>query len=352
MNVGSLFCGYCKNFKANYAITILRKFIIAIFCLFLPLFANEPFMPNNNHSINILTENDAYFEPFIKSDEYYTAGHYISYLSPEFEDSWINKVAAFSHFYDKHFSRFFIALKQELYTPDSKYNYDFSAPKDDILFGAALYANFAIVSRTRDFMEQISFDIGLVGPYAFGKEVQNGVHRITNNREALGWDYGLKSEILLNLHYGLIWRWVFIEDFFDVLPNFQISLGNALTAINAGAKFRIGYGLKNDFGLQKLQSKFAQNIAGDGLKIYAIFGINGSVVGRDMFIEGNTAFLTGNKGVQSGVRINRLIYEIEAGFMIGYKYFSLGYIWSNQSKRFKEQKHYHKYGSIRVEIAF
>lgn len=316
------------------------------------LLCGDDFMPNNNHSINIITENDAYFEPFIKSDEYYTAGHYISYLSPEFAESPLNYLALFSHLYPKHFTRFQIALKQELHTPDKKYDYDFYAPKDDILFGAGLYANIAFLSRTQDFMEQISFDIGAVGAVALGKQTQNTIHKWTKNREALGWDYGIKNEILLNLHYGLIWRWVFIEDFFDVLPSFQISLGNALTAINAGARFRIGYGIKNDFGIQKLKSLFAQNIVGDGLKIYAIFGINGSIVGRDMFIEGNTAFFTGNKGVQSNVKINRFLYEIEAGFMIGYKYFSMGYIWTNQAKRFKEQNRYHKYGSIRIEIMF
>ena len=198
-------------------------------------------------------------------------------------------------------------------------------------------------------MEQFSLDIGLVGPKAFGKQVQNGVHRLTNNGEAKGWDYhGLKSEILVNLHYGFIYRWVFIEDFFDVLPQFQISLGNAYTALNVGARFRVGYGIRNDFGLQKLKSRFAQNIVDDGLKIYAVFGINGSIVGRDMFVEGNT----GKNAPKSGVKLNRFLYEIEFGAMIGWKYLSFGYIWSNESLRFKGQNGHHKYGSLRLEIMF
>ncbi len=335
--------------QSKQIITFLQKFTIAILCLFLPLSADESFAPNANHGITIISENDAYFEPLIKSDEYYTAGHYVSYLSPEWSDSWINKIAAFSHLYDKHFSRFSVALKQEIYTPDKKYDYDFTPPTNDILFGAALYANLSFVSRTRDFMEQFSLDIGVVGPYAFGKQVQNGVHRITNNREALGWNVGaLKSEILVNLHYGLIWRWVFIEDFFDVLPQFQISLGNAYTAASAGIKFRVGYGIKNDFGAQKLKSRFAQNIVGDGLKIYGVFGLSGSVVGRDMFVEGNT----GKSAPKSPVTINRFLYEVEVGAMIGWKYLSFGYIWTSEYPRFREQNGHHKYGSLRLEIMF
>ena len=312
--------------------------------------ANAEFKINKNHSINIVSENDAYFEPFIRSDEYYTAGHYFSYLSPEFADSWINKIAGFAHLYDAHFTRFSIALKQEIYTPENKYIYnDGTTPlQNDILFGAGLYANLSFVSRTRDFMEQFSIDLGVAGPLALGKEAQNGVHKLTNNGIARGWDYfGLKNEALINLHYGIIWRWVFIEDFFDILPYFQISLGNAYTAANAGARFRVGYGIRNDFGFQKLKSRFAQNIADDGLKIYAVFGVNGSVVGRDMFIQGNSF-----GGAKSGVKLNHFLYEIEFGAMIGWKYLSFGYIYTAESKRFKEQKWQHKYGSIRLEIMF
>ena len=338
-----------KRRKFAKSSNLLATLFFAIFTQIAPLSADESFALNKNHGITILSENDAYFEPLIKSDEYYTAGHYISYLSPEFTDSWINKIAAFSHLYDKHFSRFSIALKQEIYTPDKKYDYDFTPPTNDILFGAALYANLSFVSRTRDFMEQFSVDIGIVGPYAFGKQVQNGVHRITNNREALGWNVGaLKSEILVNLHYGLIWRWVFIEDFFDVLPQFQISLGNAYTAASAGIKFRMGYGIKNDFGAQKLKSRFAQNIVDDGLKIYGVFGFGGSVVGRDMFVEGNTA----KSAPKSPVTINRFLYEVEVGAMIGWKYVSFGYIWTSEYPRFREQNGHHKYGSLRLEIMF
>ena len=340
-----------RESKTQININIFTKIFFAFLFVSNLTHANE-FAPNKNHAINIVSENDAYFEPFIKSDEYYTAGHFISYLSPEFEaDSWLNKIAGFAHLYDTHFTRFAISLNQELYTPDKKYNYnDRTVPlRDDILFGAGLYANLSFLSRTRDFMEQFSLDIGLVGPKAFGKQVQNGVHRLTNNGEAKGWDYhGLKSEILVNLHYGFIYRWVFIEDFFDVLPQFQISLGNAYTALNVGARFRVGYGIRNDFGLQKLKSRFAQNIVDDGLKIYAVFGINGSIVGRDMFVEGNT----GKNAPKSGVKLNRFLYEIEFGAMIGWKYLSFGYIWSNESLRFKGQNGHHKYGSIRVEIMF
>ncbi len=308
----------------------------------------ESFKINPNHSISIATENDVYFEPFVNTDRFYTAGHSISYLSPEYADSWLNNVAIFSHLYGKNFARFGVKLTQELYTPDDKYKYDFTPPTRDILFGAALYASAEFISRTRDFAEQISLDLGVIGPLALGRQAQNGIHKLTNNRQARGWDYQLKNEPLVNLHYGIIYRWVFIEDFFDILPWASFSLGNANVSISAGAKMRIGYGLRNDFGYQKVKSRFAQIIADDGFKIYAFFGAQGSLVGRDIFIEGNT----GKNGRKSSVRIKHELYAFEAGAMVGYKYFSIGYVWSNESPRFKEQRGQHKYGSLRIEIMF
>ena len=343
-----------RESKTQTNINIFTKIFFAFLFVLTLTHANE-FAPNKNHAINIVTENDAYFEPFIKSDKYYTGGHYVSYLSPEFAQSWLNKIAGFAHLYDRHFTRFAVALKQELYTPNKPRDYDFTAPSNDILFGAGLYGSLAIISRTRDFMEQFSLDIGVVGPLAYGKETQNLIHKATKNPIYRGWDAPngtLKNEVLINLHYGLIWRWVFIEDFFDVLPSVQISLGNALTAANVGIKFRIGYGIKNDFGLQKLRSRFAQNIISDGLKVYVFFGASGSAVARDMFVQGNTSALTRGAGVKSGVKLNRFLYEIELGAMVGWKYLSFGYVWSNESKRFREQNGHHKYGSLRLEIMF
>ncbi|RDU65023.1 lipid A deacylase LpxR family protein [Helicobacter sp. MIT 14-3879] len=322
---------------------------IKIYFLVIPCFllSNQfdNFKKNENQIISILTENDAYFEPFIKSDKYYTAGHYISYVSSEYENIFLNKIALLSYLYDNNYSRFNITLNQEIYTPASKYT--IPPPKNDALYGAAFFVTFGVINRTRNLMEQISLDIGFVGPWALGKQIQNGIHKITNNRSSLGWDYQIKNEFLLNLNYGLIYRWTFIEDFFDILPQANIFLGNSYTAISAGARMRIGYGIKNDFGIQKYKSKISQIIVEDGLKIYALVGINGSIVGRNIFIEGNTF-----GGVKSNLKLNRFLYEYELGLMIGYKYISLSYLYTRSSKAFKTQNDLHSYGSIRLEISF
>lgn len=328
--------------------------VLFILALQMALFANweghKSFNINKNQSVGLITENDSYIDilkGYTRTDKLYTAGQYLSYLSPEFENSQINEISALSRLYDTHFTRFAIAIKQEMHIPKDRDRRKFTPPKNDILFGASLYANVAFISRTPDFMEQLSLDLGVVGPYAFGKETQNGVHRLTNNPHIYGWDYAaLKSEFVANLHYGLIWRLRIYDDYFDALPQFRLSLGNAFTAVATGINFRLGYGLENDFGSPKLKSRFHQNIAGNGLKIYGVFGINRNYIARDIFIEGNTGR---NK---SAVRAKHVVDEIELGAVIGWKNFSLGYVYVTETPRFKEQNFHHKYGSFQLEYIF
>lgn len=328
----------------------MRLVLIAVVCVLQISLSAQEFITNKNQSINLISDNDSYIDmlkPNVLSDKYYTAGQYLSYLSQEFQHSPINEFALLSRLYGDYFSRFSVAIKQEMHTPkDRNYN-KFTPQSDDILFGATLYANAAILNRTPDFMEQISLDIGVSGPYAFGKEVQNFVHRITKNPIITGWDYAaLKNEIIANLHYGMIYKVRIFDDYIDALPQFQLSLGNALISANFGIKLRIGGGLSNDFGLSKLKSRFHQNIISDALKIYGVIGVNKSVVWRDIFIDGNTF------KHNSGVKANRFVDEFEIGAMIGYKHFSLGYLFTQESKRFKEQKAGHKYGSFVMEFVF
>lgn len=323
----------------------MRKTILLFLLPALAICEDLDFKKDNHQMLSLVTENDAYFRPFIKTDRYYTAGHYLSYTSKEFDDSFLNKIKLFSYLYDSSYARFNISLNQELHTPLNKFTPNPS--KDDAPYGAALFASFSSINRTKNFVEQLGVDIGVIGPIALGRQTQNTIHKITSNRPSLGWDTQIRNEFLLNLNYGIIYRWNFIEDFFDILPQGQVFLGNGYTAISAGARMRIGYGMRNDFGIQKFKSKISQSMVDDGLKIYILAGTNGSIVGRDIFIEGNTF-----GGVKSNLEIKRLIYEFELGAVIGYKNVSLSYLFTRGSKKFRGQKDFHSYGSIRLDISF
>ncbi len=323
---------------------MIKMRYILFFIFPLILFSNE-LIKRDKQILSLITENDAYFEPFIKSDRYYTAGHYLSYTSKEFDDSFMNKIAVFSHFYDKSLSSFSVSLNQEIYTPEDKHRIPLK--KDDALFGGYLYANITISNRADEFLEQIGFDIGVVGPYALGRQVQNGVHKITNNRQVEGWKYQIKNEFIMNFYYNIIYRLNLFDNIFDISPNFLLSLGNANIYADAGIKLRIGYGLNNDFAIPSVRNRIVSNTIEDGFRIYLLGGLKYKFVGRNIFLEGNTI-----RGVKGNLSLNRMIYEMEIGALIGYKNFAISYLFTNRQKEFKTQSTNHTYGSIRFEISF
>lgn len=310
------------------------------------LFCDEmDFKKDEHQMVSIVSENDAYSRIFVKNNEKMYIGHYLSYTSKEFDDSFLNKIKLLSYLSNNSYARFNISLNQEIYTPINKYST--TMLNNDIPYGAALFASLSSINRTKNFVEQLGVDIGSVGPLALGKQTQNFIDKITSNAPSLGWNNQIKNEFLLNLNYGVIYRWNFIEDFFDILPQGQIFLGNGYTAISAGAKMRIGYGMKNDFGIQKYKSSFSSIITNDGFKMYFLTGVDGSIVGRNIFIQGNTF-----GGLKSGLTLNPFVYDFEVGFVVGYKNISLSYLFTRNSKEFKEQINFHNYGSIRLDIIF
>ncbi|MFS7886867.1 lipid A-modifier LpxR family protein [Helicobacter pylori] len=101
------------------------KFIL---CLSLGIFAwakeiiptpSTPLTPSKRYSINLMTENDGYINPYI--DEYYTAGNQIGFSTQEFDFSK-NKAMKWSSylgFFNKspRVTRFGISLAQDIVYP-------------------------------------------------------------------------------------------------------------------------------------------------------------------------------------------------------------------------------------------
>lgn len=96
------------------------KFIL---CLLLGTFAwakediLTPLTPSKRYSINLMTENDGYINPYI--DEYYTAGNQIGFSTKEFDFSKNKamKWTSYLGFFNKspRVTRFGISLAQDIY---------------------------------------------------------------------------------------------------------------------------------------------------------------------------------------------------------------------------------------------
>jgi lipid A 3-O-deacylase len=149
-------------------------------------------------------------------------------------------------------------------------------------------------------LDRATVTLGLVGPGAGGRKVQNGWHHfmapLLNAPQAEGWPYQLKNEPGLVLAEERKWRFAApVGDFeADLLPEVNVSLGNIFTYAGGGAMVRFGRRLKADWGPPRIQpalsgSDFVNPGAyRDGWAWYVFAGGEGRAVARNIFIDGNT----------------------------------------------------------------
>jgi hypothetical protein len=81
--------------------------------------------------------------------------------------------------------------------------------------------------------------IGIVGEYSFAEEVQQGGHTLIDATEPQGWDHQLDNELVINFQY-MKKRKLWNRPSFDCAFNFDLSVGNFSTGINAGIEMRFG----------------------------------------------------------------------------------------------------------------
>ncbi len=311
--------------------------------------------PYDKFTIKLTTENDAYLEPF--TDEYYTAGHSIGFTSKEmdFSNEEISEKYKFLSTLGKiglanypRVTRFNIDLSQEIYTPKDR---TATPDKFDRPYAGYLYLSLGISNRNNEVQEHLWLNLGVVGPYSFAKEVQNFVHNyISNDYLLLGWDTQISNEFAFNLYYQITRKFTLYNGNIissDFLLNSDTAVGNVDIHLGVDMRFRVGYNLHVDFGVPKINTSYkASPVSSDDFTLYWFIGAGGRLVGRNLFIEGNT-FSSG-----TNLKLNPFIYDFETGVAAAYKGFRFSYVFTLKSKEFRTQKNNLSYGSILLELSF
>ena len=110
-------------------------------------------------------------------------------------------------------------------------------------FAAYFYGSFGIqkVFKKNNALKT-TFQIGVIGPSAFGKNLQDFIHNIYGFKEAVGWKYQIKNAIGLNFNVAHTQK-IFnkTEKFFDVFWTNRGKIGTIDTNISSGFLTRIGF---------------------------------------------------------------------------------------------------------------
>lgn len=199
------------------------------------------------------------------------------------------------------------SLGQSIFTPQDK---TISAPQPhDRPYAGWLYAGLTLLKSTPppapgtsglNELDTLELNLGVVGPDAFGKQVQRGFHNaVFGSEDPKGWANQLKNEPGLLLAYDHKWRELWQADFgyvgADLTPNAGVELGNVRTDASVGLTVRLGQDLPADYGPPRI----LPGLAGSDFFLsdadtsnhfgwYLFAGVTGRAVARDIFLDGNS----------------------------------------------------------------
>jgi hypothetical protein len=275
--------------------------------------------------IAILEENDSIYSD---DDQYYTQGFEFLYLTPQ--------VGADSPFYapfqalsggwampfnggGQNVSRNYeIVFGQSIFTPNATHT---TRPRaEDRPYAGWLYGGIGMIQdtdhRELDHLELLG---GVVGPDALGRNVQNDWHQFIGIDKARGWDHQLHNEPGFMLTYERKWRFyqpVLAGQAVDAIPEVGATVGNVMTYGETGIMLRFGQSLKADYGPARIRPAtsgttfFDRNAMDSAVGYYFYVAAQGRVVGRNIFLDGNT------DGDSRSVDKKPLVGDLSAGVAV------------------------------------
>lgn len=315
-------------------------------------------------SLNLYFENDL----FADTDQQYTNGTKVSWVSPDVSEYVHTNFPVLTEFFDREV-RFLsesydvknlaFSIGQNMYTPE-----DIQATElieNDRPYAAWLYLSAGFHAKNDRVQDTFEVQLGMVGPAALGKEIQDIVHDLRGIPKAQGWHNQIRNEPGINLvgerrvrlemnNTGMGWE-------ADAIASGGFVLGNVSSYLNLGIEGRMGYNLPQDFGTTHIRPGGETNIPFlaerfEGLRSEQDYGIHffasveGRAVARDIFLDGNTF-----KDSHS-VDKEPLVADLALGVKFKLQSFKVSYSMVHRTKQFKLQPEAHTFGSVMVSFTY
>ena len=293
------------------------------------------------------------------TDQFYTSGIRATWFNSRVDvppgiDQLADRIPTFD--LNEDTSTFF-TLGHNIYTPeDIKIR---TQPEDDRPWAAFLYGSVGLATITQNaewpsHVDELEFTLGIVGPEALGEQTQKFVHKyISDSPTPKGWRNQLDFEPGVIISWQRRMPYAYSHDFehFNarIEPNFSISLGNIRTNIGTGAMLVLGSSKQQD-----TPPRVRPAVPGTGVfytdknkldwQVFA--GIDGRLVGRDIFLDGNTF------SDSHDVDKKYLVGDLSTGVSFSYNDYRLSYTINARSKEFDGQDDESIFGSVTLTKRF
>ena len=312
--------------------------------LFTFLFCQLVLAQKIDHLISFRTiDADRYFrfnydnDYFAASDENYTQGYNLEFVAPVFSKNPINTILI----QPKNFNvKYGLAVEHIGFTPD---RYDLPEIQfGDRPFAAAIMLKSFALSQHNEKKLRVhsSFNLGIIGPGAFGEEMQVGIHEATGNKTPRGWRHQIKNDIVVNYNIGVEKQILNLENVLTLQLQSNLNLGTLFTNVTGGANMCIGK-FNNPFSSEDHNSNFQIY-----MYVQPVFGL----VGYDATLQGGVINRESPYTISSGA-IERFTTQFNFGLVIQTKTLYFEYTRSSITKEFNTGTTA-KWGGIRIGFTF
>ena len=320
-----------------------------------PAAAAPPQDPQGIYTFQV--ENDAASTFKGTSDQYYTSGLRLGYTSGTIQlPGFLADIG--QTVWGDGVQRVSIDISQSLFTPR---NTQAAQPiLGDRPYAGWLHADFGLIHDTDDARSYVGLSLGVVGPSALGKEVQNGFHNLIGDTPNLGWRNQIKDEPAVELYAEQTYRIPLyhfnaaglygIET--DVLPSATLGVGTVRDYFQGGVVLRLGQGLGSDFGAARIRPGITGTDAYTATRPFAWYvfaGADGQAIARDVFLDGAT--FRDSQGPH--VTKRPLVGELEGGLGVLAYGVRITYTQTWQTEEFRRQKAgLFNFGSLALSAKF
>jgi len=226
-----------------------------------------------------------------------------------------------------------------MYTPTDLEATEFNAT--DRPYGGWSYLGgvFQAIHHERKWMLALGLEAGVTGKWSGAAATQTVVHSLVDATTPLGWGHQIDE------NYGIVVRpqamYRVGDPTQDRLGRFDAQLdiyggaaiGNIYSNLNLGTEVRVGFNLPNEF-LDRTPSK---QCADEGsrklplIKAYVFLGAEGRLVGHNVFIDGNTIRIAGERSL---IYTKFAVRDIRIGGAVSYKRLTYAYRAVDRSSEF------------------
>jgi len=242
-------------------------------------------------------------------------------------------------------------LTQQMYTPAGTAT--ILPNPHDRPYAGVLLGNFSLMSDSEDTRSVLTFSLGVAGPAAGAKELQNGFHDLIGQAHAMGWNGQIPNTPAVEVLHERTWRLPMgtvagLET--DALPALTIGLGDLRDYVQTGVTFRFGQGLDSDFGVPRVRPGLSGGDAFTPTRPFAWYvfaGADGQAVGYDMLLQA--------RPFRSGPHVSSVwdVAEMQGGFAVMAYGMRLTFAYVAQTQEFTNQSGgLHQFGSASLSFRF